>query len=89
MDHKYLSQYPQKMPPKAAFLLILFLSLVFALLIGDSAAGLTGGLARSLALTATALLCTFAKILGFQSLNVFHNQFLRWIIFIIVSHFFR
>ena len=41
-----------------------------ALLVCDAAAGLASGLARGLALAATALL--FAKILGLNGLDVFH-----------------
>ena len=59
------------MPPLAAFLP--FLLLILALLIGNAAAGLAGRLARSLALTAAAVLCAFAQIAGFNSQNVFHD----------------
>ncbi len=44
----------------------------FALLIGNAAAGLASGLARGLALTTTAVLCTLAQVTSFDSLNVFH-----------------
>ena len=64
------------MPPKAAFFqsVLLLAFLVFALLIGNAAAGLASGLARGLAFTATAVLGAFAKILGFEGFNVFHIQ---------------
>ena len=48
---------------------ILFVLLVLALLICDTAAGLACRLAGSLALTAAALLCALTKVLGFQSLD--------------------
>jgi hypothetical protein len=46
---------------------------VFALLIGDTAAGLAGGLAGRLAFAAAALLGAFTEITGIQSLNMFHD----------------
>ena len=52
-------------------------SLVFALLVSDTAAGLTSGLARGLALAATAVLCALAKVLGFKSLDTLHICVLR------------
>ena len=55
------------------------LLVVLALLIGDAAAGLASGLAGSLALAATAVLSTVAKITGLDSLNMLHNRNLRWI----------
>ena len=54
--------------------------LVFALLICDTAAGFASGLARSLALAATAVLCAFAKIASFDCLDMFHNGTLHLII---------
>ena len=62
------------MPPlPAAFRLqLLALGLGFALLVGNTAAGLASGLARSLALTAATVLCALAQITSFDSLNVFH-----------------
>ena len=61
------------MPPKpAAFRYVQLLLL--ALLIGDTAAGLASGLAGSLAFAATAILCAFAQITGFDGLNVFHGS---------------
>ena len=47
--------------------------LVLALLICDAAAGLASRLAGSLALAASAILCAFAKVLGFNGLDVFHS----------------
>ena len=49
---------------------LLALVCVFALLICNSAAGLASGLARSLALAATAVV--FAKLAGFDSFDMFH-----------------
>jgi len=46
--------------------------LVLALLVRDTAAGLASGLARSLALTATALFRAFAQITGFDRFDMFH-----------------
>ena len=43
-----------------------------ALLISDAAAGLASGLARSLALAATAVLCAVARIASFDSFDMFH-----------------
>ena len=75
---------------KAAFLVrILFLG-VLALLVSDAAAGLASRLARGLALAATAILCAFAKVTSFNSLNMLHdgkppsNEFTTYII----AHFF-
>ena len=47
---------------------------VLALLIGDTAAGLAGGLAGSLALAATAILRTLAQIAGLNGLDMLHNS---------------
>ena len=55
---------------KTAFLEELLLAL--ALLVSNTAAGLASRLARGLALTASAVLSALAKILGFNSLDVFH-----------------
>ena len=49
------------------------LALVFALLICNAAAGLASGLARGLAFAAAAVLCAFAQVTGFQSLDMFHD----------------
>ena len=48
------------------------LAFVFALLVGNAAAGLAGRLAGSLALAAAAVLGAFAKIAGFDGKNAFH-----------------
>ena len=45
----------------------------FALLVSDTAAGLASGLAGSLALAATAVLCALAQVASFDGLNVFHG----------------
>ena len=47
---------------------------VFALLVSDAAAGLASRLARGLALTTAAVLSALAKVLGFDSLDVLHNN---------------
>ena len=47
---------------------------VFALLVCDAAAGLASGLARGLALAATAVLCTFAKVASLNGLDMFHDR---------------
>ena len=68
----------KKAPPKpgGAFFLCLAIS-VFALLICNAARGLAGRLAGSLAFAAAAVLCAFAKVTGFQSLDSFHGSNLR------------
>ena len=45
---------------------------VFALLVGNAAAGLAGRLAGSLALAAAAVFGALAQVTGFQSLDVLH-----------------
>ena len=50
----------------------LVLLCVLALLICNTAAGLASRLAGSLALAASAVLCALTKVLGVQSLNMFH-----------------
>jgi hypothetical protein len=45
---------------------------VFALLIGNAATGLAGGLAGSLAFTAAAVFGALAKVTRFQRFDVFH-----------------
>ena len=54
--------------------LLAFLLGVFALLIGDAAAGLASGLAGSLALAAAAVLGAVAQITGFDGLNMLHGD---------------
>ena len=51
--------------------------LVFALLVGDTAAGLACGLAGGLAFAAAALLHAALQVTGLQSLDVFHEMNLR------------
>ncbi len=51
----------------------LFGFFVFASLVGNAAAGLASGLARGLALTATAFFSALAEIFGFKGLDVFHD----------------
>ena len=48
-----------------------------ALLVCDAAAGLASGLAGSLALAATAVLCAFAKVTSFKSFDMLHDNNLR------------
>ena len=50
---------------------------IFALLVSDTTACLASRLARGLALTATTVLCAFAKVCCVKSLNMFHFLFLR------------
>ena len=59
----------------AIFLLVLALSL--ALLISNTAAGLTSRLAGGLALAASAILCALAKISGLDSFDMFHSNILH------------
>ena len=44
-----------------------------ALLIGNTAAGLAGGLARGLALAAATVLCALTQVARFNRLDMFHN----------------
>ena len=53
------------------------LILVLALLVGDAAAGLAGRLAGGLALTAAAVLGAVAQATSLESLDSFHNMYLR------------
>ena len=55
---------------------LLFLAL--ALLIGDTAAGLAGRLAGSLALAAAAVCSAFAQVTGLDGLDVFHSLYLQF-----------
>lgn len=50
----------------------LFFFLLLAGLIGNAAAGLASGLARSLAFAAAAILGTFAKITGLDGVYMLH-----------------
>ena len=54
--------------------MVRLLLLVLAGLVGDAAAGLASGLARGLALAAAAVLSALAEILGFDRLDVLHNN---------------
>ena len=60
------------MPPEKAAFLLLLAFLILALLISYAAAGLASRLARGLAFAASAILCALAKVLGLNSLDVFH-----------------
>ena len=62
------------MPPFCGGIFISLLALVLALLVSDAAAGLASRLAGSLALAASAVLCAVAKVAGFESLDMFHNE---------------
>ena len=56
------------------FALQLLAFLVLASLVGNAAAGLASGLARGLAFTATAIFCACTEILGFDSLDMLHDN---------------
>ena len=60
------------MPPAGG--IFTFLLLILALLIGNTAAGLAGRLAGSLALTAAAVLGAVTQIAGFNGDNMFHKD---------------
>ena len=53
------------------------LAFVFALLVGNAAAGLASGLARGLAFAATAVLGAFAKIASFNGFDMLHDSYLQ------------
>jgi hypothetical protein len=55
-----------------------FLFLILALLICNAARGLASRLARGLALAATAVLNGFCNIFGFNGVDSFHHQILRF-----------
>ena len=59
---------------RAAFHTWQLLCLVLALLVCDTAAGLAGALAGSLALAASAVLCALAEIACLDSLDMLHNK---------------
>ena len=65
------------MPPGRGGIIVsstrLLAFLLFASLIGNTAAGLAGRLAGSLALAAAAVLGAVAQVSGLQGLNVAHN----------------
>ena len=78
------------MPPEsAAFRYVQLLAFLgaLALLICDTAAGLAGRLAGSLALAATAVLCAVTQITSFKSLNMFHSGNLQKNVHFYVSTF--
>ena len=62
------------MPPvyRRLFLLLLLLC-IFALLVGDTAAGLACGLAGSLALAASAILGALTQVASLDGLDMFHD----------------
>ena len=66
------------MPPGRGGIIVsstrLLAFLLFASLIGNTAAGLAGRLAGSLALTAAALLGALTKITSLDSINVLHGK---------------
>ena len=70
----------------AAFWFAQLLAFVFALLICNAAAGLASGLARGLAFAAAAVLSAFAQVTGFQSLDMFHDNILRYIDFLFIYY---
>ena len=53
---------------------LLALAVVLALLISDTAACFTSGLAGCLALATAAVLCAFAEITGLNCLDMFHDR---------------
>ena len=61
---------------------------VFALLVGDAAAGLASGLARSLALTAAAVLGAVAEVASFDGNDMLHDGYLHKFNRIHISIFF-
>ena len=66
------------MPPGRGGIIVsstrLLAFLLFASLIGNTAAGLAGRLAGSLALAAAALLGALAKVTSLDSVNVLHGK---------------
>ena len=52
-----------------------------ALLVCNTTAGLASGLAGGLALAATAILCTFTQITGFDCLNMLHKITFHFLFF--------
>ena len=64
------------MPPgSAAFMGMQLLAglRALALLVGNAAAGLASGLARSLALTAAAFFCALTQVASLDGLDMLHN----------------
>ena len=69
------------MPPERGGIIVsstrLLAFLLLAGLIGNTAAGLAGRLAGGLALTAAAVLGAVAQATSLESLDSFHNMYLR------------
>ena len=76
MDHSFSPYVTLKMPPERGGIIVsstrLLAFLLLAGLIGNTAAGLAGRLAGSLALAAAALLRAFAKITSLDRVDVLH-----------------
>ena len=76
MNHRF--SLTLKMPPGRGGIIVsstrLLAFLLFASLIGNTAAGLAGRLAGSLALAAAALLGALTKITSLDSINVLHGK---------------
>jgi hypothetical protein len=65
------------MPPRGWQFFLLVFAFSLALLIRNTAAGFTSRLAGGLAFAASAILCAFAKISGFNSFDMFHSNILH------------
>lgn len=65
------------MPPAGGILKLLAFCIVLALLICNTATGFAGGLAGSLAFTASTILCAFAQIARLNRFDMFHNRNLQ------------
>jgi hypothetical protein len=74
MNHKYLLSHKKCRHAAAFWCEFLFVLLVLALLICDTAAGLAGRLAGSLAFAATAILRAVTQIAGLNGLDMFHGS---------------
>ena len=76
MNHRF--SLTLKMPPGRGGIIVsstrLLAFLLFASLIGNTAAGLAGRLAGSLALAAATLLGALAKVPSLDSVNVLHGK---------------
>ena len=76
MNHRF--SLTLKMPPDRGGIIVsstrLLAFLLFASLIGNTAAGLAGRLAGSLALAAAALLGALTKVTSLDSVNVLHGK---------------
>ena len=74
--------YPRKIPPERRhFLKHLFAFGNFALLVCNAAARLASGLARGLALAATAVLCALAQVTSLNGFDMLHDEYLQNIIY--------